>query len=97
MKEHLPKVFVNPITKKINNSQEIFMGSGSREDKSVSEVLDTLFNNNTFTFRRKFEIKTKNNIYTTSIISRQGNKLLTLDNEYIDILDIISMKEISSR
>ena len=96
MKEYLPKVFVSPITKKIDNDQEIFMGN-SRDDKSVSEVLDTLFTPDTYTFRRKFEIKTKNEVLTTSIISRLGNKLLTLDNRYIDILDIISIKEISSR
>ena len=97
MKEYLPKVFVSPITKKIDNDQEIFMGNSSRDDKSVSEVLDTLFTPDSYTFRRKFEIKTKNEVLTTSIISRQGNKLLTLDNRYIDILDIISIKEISSR
>ena len=96
MKEYLPKVFVSPITKKIDNDQEIFM-SNSRDDKSVSEVLDTLFTPDSYTFRRKFEIKTKNEVITTSIISRLGNKLLTLDNRYIDILDIISIKEISSR
>ncbi len=96
MKEYLPKVFVSPITKKIDNDQEVFMGN-SRDDKSVSEVLDSLFTNDTYTFRRKFEIKTNNEVITTSIISRQGNKLLTLDNRYIDILDIKSIKEISSR
>ena len=97
MKEYLPKVFVSPITKKIDNDQEIFMGSSNKSDKSVSEVLDTLFTSDSYTFRRKFKITTKNEVLTTSIISRQGNKLLTLDNRYIDILDIISIEELSSR
>ena len=96
MKDYLPKVFVSPITKKIDNDQEIFMGN-SKDDRSVSEVLDSLFTSDSYTFRRKFVIKTKNEELTTSIISRQGNKLLTLDNRYIDILDIISIKELSSR
>ncbi len=96
MKEYLPKVFVSPITKKIDNDQEVFMGS-NKSDKSVSEVLDSLFTSDSYTFRRKFEIRTNKEVITTSIISRQGNKLLTLDNRYIDILDIISIKEISSR
>ncbi len=95
----LPRVYANPINKKINNVQEQYMGSDkiTKSKNDVNKIISSLFNNESFTFRRLFEITLKDRVITTNIISKIGVKLLTIDNELILIDDILDIKEISSQ
>ena len=95
----LPRVYANPINKKINNVQEQYMGSDkiTKSKNDVNKIISSLFNNESFTFRRLFEITLKDRVIITNIISKIGVKLLTIDNELILIDDILDIKEISSQ
>lgn len=85
----LPKVFVNKIDKSIRNSQE----EGILDNRQVS--LDEIFDNNKFTFNHKYQIILKNGKeYRTSLIANYGSKLLTIDNDLINIKDINNIREI---
>jgi hypothetical protein len=87
--DKLPKVFVNKIEKDFNNSQS----STIVDDRSVS--LDDIFDNNKYSFNHKYAIELKNGkIYRTSIITNYGTKILTIDNDLININDIKSINEI---
>ena len=84
----IPKVFVNKINKSINNSRDTKVINNSVN-------LDNILDNNTYSFNHKYLIKLVNgNTYETSIISKSNNKILTIDNNLINIKDITYIKEI---
>ena len=87
MNSKLPKVFVNPIKGNINNNQDV---TSINEESSIN--LDDIFDSSKYLFKHRYLITLKSGkVITSSIISRRGNKLLTIDN---DILDEDSIKNI---
>lgn len=86
----LPKVFVNPIDKTINNEQKYFR-SDENTNKAVNiSDIDSLLNSNRHIYRSRVRINGVEKI----IIKRVGDYLLTIDNEKINISDIRSFEEI---
>ncbi len=84
----LPKVYVNKINKNINNNQ-----SESRvENKQLN--IDSILSKDKYVFNHKYIITLKDNEIIDSIISKSNNKILTLNNKWIDINDIINISEI---
>lgn len=87
--EKLPKVFVNKIDKLIRNSQE----EGIINNNNIS--LEDVFDNNKFTFNHKYLITLNNGKeYRTSLIANYGSRVLTIDNDLINIKDIRNIVEI---
>ena len=85
----LPDVYVNKIDKMIRNSQE----ESVLTNNSIS--LDEIFNPSVYQFNHKYLITLRNGKqYNTSLIANYGSKVLTIDNDLININDIISIKEI---
>ena len=85
----LPKVFVNKIDNIINNEDEVLISNSNR----IS--LDDIFDNNKYLFNHRYLITLKNGReYNTSIIARRNNKVLTIDNDLININDILNIREI---
>lgn len=85
----LPSVYVNKIDKDIKNSQE----ESILNDKRVS--LDEVFDPSIYQFNHKYLITLKNGVkYNTSLIGNYGSKVLTIDNQFINISDIMSIQEI---
>lgn len=88
--DKLPKVYVNKISKELNNSQESSLVS---DERSIS--LDEVFDSSKFLFNHKYLISLSNGKeIRSSIISNYGNKILTIDNDLISLNDIKSIKEI---
>lgn len=86
---NLPKVFVNKIDKFIKNSQE----ESIVNNELIS--LDDVFDNNKYQFNHKYLIKLKNGKeYKTSLIANYGSKVLTIDNDLINVNDIKNIIEI---
>ena len=95
-----PKVFANPINKKINNSQELFYESrGFKNEQYYStndiiKKINDIFNSNNHVYKSKVLIKTNNETITCELIGKTSNSLLTLDGNTIRINDILDIKKI---
>ena len=85
----LPKVFANKIDKEINNSQERTIVG---EEKSVD--LNQILSKDTYSFNHKYKIELNNNVIVDSIIQVLDNKVLTIENGWINKEDIVSIVEI---
>ena len=86
----LPKVFVNNIEKEIINSQERTI---IEEEKTID--LEQILSNNKYSFNHKYKITLKNgNVIDDSIIQLMNNKILTIDNGWIDLNNIRYIVEI---
>ncbi len=84
----LPKVYVNKINNNINNNQL----ESKVEDRHIN--IESILSNDKYVFNHKYIITLKDNEIIDSIISKSDNKILTLDNKWIDINDIINISEI---
>ena len=90
MNSKLPKVFVNPIKGNINNNQDV---TNISEESSIN--LDDIFDSSKYLFKHRYLITLKSGeVITSSIISRRGNRLLTIDNDILDEDSIKSIVEI---
>ena len=86
----LPKVFANTIDKEINNSQERAIVS---EEKNVN--LDEILSSDKYSFNHKYKIELNNSLVVEdSIIQILSDKVLTIDNGWIEINNIKSIVEI---
>lgn len=99
MNKDLPSVFANKIEKKLNNTQDIYYEKETREERnkdvrSVNKKIADIFNSINYVYKKKVEIKTKNQTLIKTIVGRKNNYLLTMENELININDIIDIKEI---
>ena len=94
MNERLTKVFVNKIDKTLNVNQETTISSRKNSILSWDEILD---DKDKYLFNHQYLITLNNNeTIEDSIISKQQNKILTLNGQKIDISDIKSVVEIKN-
>ena len=96
MKE-LPKVFVSPIEKKIDNNKNLFYSHllGDRKDtKDILKEIDSIFHSKNFVYKSKVEITTKDGVFEEVIVGRTGTSLLTMDGKSILITEIKDIKKI---
>ena len=92
MNERLPKVFVNKIDKTLNVNQETTISSRKNSSLNWNKILD---DKDKYLFNHQYLITLNNNeTIVDSIISKQQNKILTLNGKKIDISDIKSVVEI---
>lgn len=92
MNERLPKVFVNKIDKTLNVNQEATISSKKNSSLNWDKILD---DKDKYLFNHQYLITLNNNeTIEDSIISKQQNKILTLNGKKIDISDIKSVVEI---
>ena len=92
MNNKLPKVFVNKIDKELKINQESTISS-SYTSVNLDEIIEDKAK---YLFNHRYLITLKNNTtLEDSIISKQNNKILTLDNHKIAINDIKSITEIT--
>lgn len=94
MNERLPKVFVNKIDKTLNVNQEKTISSRKNSSLNWDKILD---DKDKYLFNHQYLITLNNNeTIEDSIISKQQNKILTLNGKKIDISDIKSVVEIKN-
>ena len=93
MNPKLPKVYANPDSFNLNhNMAENSINNSSFSNRKIDEILDS---SNKYLFNHRYLITLKNNkVVESSIISKYNNKLLTIDNDVLDIDDIKSIVEI---
>ena len=96
MKE-LPKVFVSPIEKKIQNNKDLFYSKllGDRKDtRDILKDIDNIFHSKNFVYKRQVEIVTKDGVSEETLVGKTGTSLLTMDGKAIPISEIREIKKI---
>ena len=90
MKKNLPGIFVSPVTHNFNNVQNTFYSAkeASLNRGELAEKIDNILADNDFIYKRKVRIATRDGIFVKTIIGKNNNTLLTIDNEVIDF-DVI--------
>ena len=93
----LPKIYHKEINNNIANNKQYAYASKNeihtiKNDKSVEEMINSLFKENGFIFNKPVIIRTKNKNYDTAIIKKEQSKIYTLTEEVIDINDILSIE-----
>ena len=93
MNPNLPKVYANPDSFNLNrNMLESNINNNSFSKDNIDEILDS---SNKYLFNHSYLINLKDNkVVESSIISKYNNKLLTIDNDILDIDNIKSIVEI---
>lgn len=93
----LPKVYKNNIDKNIRNNKSLCYVKEENtknvqvSNNLISEQLETIFSGNGYSYNIPVTIKTKDNIYNTSLITKTNNYIVTLDNDLIRMDDITSI------
>lgn len=98
MDKKLPKVFANPLNKKINNSQETLkvINNNSVFEKSnltVDTKIRRIFNSPNYVYKSTVIIEDDKGIREKVIVGRTNDSLITQENELINILNIKDIKK----
>ena len=92
----LPKVYVSPIDKDLQNNKQLFYSKLSEESqntKSVIQKINDIFHSRNFVYKKDVLVTTKIGSKVISLVGRTNDALLSLDKEKILISDIIEIKE----
>lgn len=98
MNKQLPKVFPGTIQDNLNNTQEVFYSKNIKEDRSVNSNLsleskiNRIFKSPNFVYKKDVIITTNKKEVRKTIIGQTPDRLLTIDNDYIMLSDIVDIK-----
>ena len=94
MKE-LPKVFVSPIEKKLNNNKDtLYSPLGDRKStKDILREIDNIFHSKNFVYKSRAKITTKSGVLEETIVGKTGTSLLTMEGKAIPISDITDIEK----
>lgn len=97
MDKKLPKVFANPIDKKIGNVQDTFYEgmrqSKSHDLKSIEKKINDIFSSRNFVYKSQVSITTNKGTETKIIVGRTGLSLLDIHGEVIPISSILDIEK----
>ena len=94
MNRELPKMYHNKINKTINNIQKVYTTIDSKNRNvddirypniSIDKKIADVFNSSDYVYKANVTIVTDNDILHKSIVAKNSNNLITIDNEYIPI------------
>jgi len=96
----LPNLYTNTFDKKIDNSIEYITISNNNikqtnNNYNLKRKIDNIFKSSNYIYKIKVEITLKDKILNEYIIGRNNNKLITYNNETINISDILDIKELT--
>ncbi len=95
MKE-LPKIYKNKVEKDTNLKTYYSSDGNEKQEKviispkrgGIEETLEEIFKSKAYTYTKKVMITVNGKTYPTRFISRNQNKILTIDNEIIEVSQI---------
>ena len=93
------KKYFYSFNKKIDNSLEYIKIDTTKKIESLSKneinkKINNIFKSKNYIYKIKVEITLKDKVFETYIIGKTNNKLITLENNFININDIKNIKEI---
>ena len=92
-----PRVFANPINKKIDNVQDLFRSdkdSRSINPVDVNKKINEIFASRNHVYKSKVKITLKDKVIEKEIVGKTNINLLTLDGDLIRITDILDIEKI---
>ncbi len=92
----LPKVYVSPIDKNLQNNKQLFYSKLAEESpntKSILQKINDIFHSRNFVYKKDVLVTTKNGSKVIPLVGRTNDALLSLDKEKILISDILEIKE----
>lgn len=94
--KNLPKVYVSPIDKNLQNNKQLFYSKLTEESlntKSILQKINDIFHSRNFVYKKDVLVTTKNGSKVIPLVGRTNDALLSLDKEKILISDILEIKE----
>lgn len=102
----LPKIYQGDFSKKItNNKKYCFLENKQEKEQLISPetneenisqeinaTINKIFNGFGYSYTIPVIIKTKNKTYETFLISKTTDKIVTIENELININEIVSLQ-----
>lgn len=88
MKKDLPKLYRGTVNS--NNNRTVAHGLKEEKYQNPRQVISELFKKNHI-YRQDVEIETNNDKFTTKIIGRTGEHIITINNSVIKIDDITNI------
>lgn len=92
-----PKVYANPINKKIDNVQDLFQSSKDTRGSNpvdVNKKINEIFASRNHVYKSKVKITLKDKVMEAEIVGKTNLNLLTLDGNLIRITDIMDIERI---
>lgn len=92
-----PRVYANPINKKIDNVQDLFRSdkdSRSINPVDVNKKINEIFASRNHVYKSKVRITLKDGVVEKEIVGKTNINLLTLDGNLIRITDILDIERI---
>ncbi len=92
-----PRVYANPINKKIDNVQDLFRSdkdSRSINPVDVNKKINEIFASRNHVYKSKVRITLKDAVVEKEIVGKTNINLLTLDGNLIRITDILDIERI---
>lgn len=92
-----PRVYANPINKKIDNVQDLFRSdkdSRSINPVDVNKKINEIFASRNHVYKSKVKITLKDGVVEKEIVGKTNINLLTLDGDLIRITDIVDIERI---
>ena len=92
-----PRVYANPINKKIDNVQDLFRSdknSRSINPVDVNKKINEIFASRNHVYKSKVRITLKDAVVEKEIVGKTNINLLTLDGNLIRITDIVDIERI---
>ena len=91
MNKKLPDIYKNTFEEKDGNNKKVFY-SFIGNDRNTSYENKIAINEIDYVFNKLVDINTKTGVYTTKIISKVGDHILTSDGRRVLLNEIISIK-----
>ena len=104
MSKELPKVYANKIEKNIENNKEYVVSKNEEKketnnisentsiEKNINQKINEIFSSYKYVYKADVVITTEKGEIVKNIIGKNGNNLITMDNELIDINSIKDIK-----
>ena len=102
MEKKLPKVFANQINKNFNNNESVYVEKKEKVEekkslkpvtgKTINQKIQTIFNSRNYIYKADVEIEEKSGKRVIKVIGKNGNYLITIDNERIPIDSILDIR-----
>ena len=92
-----PRVFANPINKKIDNVQDLFRSDKDSRNVNpvdVNKKINEIFASRNHVYKSKVRITLKDAVVEKEIVGKTNINLLTLDGDLIRITDILDIEKI---
>ena len=93
----LPNVFASPITKKLNNYQDLYRSDKdikTYNPKDINKKINEIFGSLNHVYKSRVRITMNDGIHEEEIVGKTNINLLTIDNKLIKITDILDIWKI---